>query len=277
MKFSVLMSIYHKEQAEFLKQSLDSVINNTLQPDEIVIVKDGKLTDELDTILEEYANNYSFIKLCGYEENKGLGEALRFGVEHCSYNIIARMDTDDICDKFRFEKQIKYLEEHPECNIIGSNVLEFIDNIENGVGQRNMPESHEEIIKFSKSRNPLVHPTMVMKKELILEAGNYRHYHLVEDYDLLVRMIMKGGNCYNVQENLVYVRVGVDFYNRRGGWKYCKSIAKFEKELYKKKYISFFKFITNVCIRSAVYLSPSWLRGWIYKKKLRKYVKNKGN
>ena len=267
------MSLYIKENPQNLKESLDSVLNNTLVPDEIVIVKDGKLTEELDNILNDYAKNNPIIKLCGYEENKGLGEALRFGVEQCSYDIIARMDTDDVCANMRFEKQIKYLQEHPECDIVGCNVLEFIGEINNGVGQRNMPETHEEILKFSKKRNPLVHPTMTMKKDLILKAGKYRHYHLVEDYDLLVRMIMLGAKCYNLQENLVFVRVGVDFYNRRGGWKYCKSIAKFERELFKRKYISFFRFLCNVCIRSAVYLAPSWLRGWIYKKKLRRYVK----
>lgn len=273
MKFSVLMSIYIKEKPEHLKESLDSILSNTLLPDEIVIVKDGKLTDELNAVLDEYKSKYSIIRLCGYEQNKGLGEALRFGVENCSNEIIARMDTDDICDKTRFEKQIKFLEEHADYDIVGSNVLEFVNSITNGVGQRYMPETHDEILKFSKKRNPLVHPSMVMKKQLILDAGNYRHYHLVEDYDLLVRMIMKGGKCYNVQENLVYVRVGEDFYNRRGGWKYCKSINKFETELFKKKYISLFRYLINVCIRSAVYLSPSWLRAWIYKKKLRKSVK----
>lgn len=273
MKFSVLMSLYYKENPKFLKQSLDSVFNSTLLPNEVVIVKDGKLTPELDAVLEEYAQKYNEIKLCGYEENRGLGEALRFGVEHCSYDVIARMDTDDICEKSRFEKQTKFLEDHSEYGLIGSNTLEFIDNIENGISQRIMPETNEEIVKYSKKRNPFVHPSIMFRKQLVLDAGNYRHYYLVEDYDLIVRLIMNNVKCYNMQEDLVFMRVGEDFYNRRGGWKYCKSIAKFEKEIYKKKYISFVNYITNVCVRSAVYLAPGWIRSWIYKRKLRKNIK----
>lgn len=273
MEFSVLMSIYYKETVSNLRQSLDSVLSNTVQPNEIVIIKDGKLTDELEQCLQEYQTNYDFIKIYGYEQNKGLGLALQFGVEKCQYEWIARHDTDDICDKFRFEKQIKFLEENPKCTMVGSFVAEFIDNLDNVISQVELPTSYEDIVKFSKKRTPFRHPTLFMKKADIISAGNYQDCYLVEDYDLITRMLQNETYALNIPSNLVYMRVSKDFYNRRGGWKYCKSINKFMKTLRKRKYISFMRYLSNITIRTIVSLSPSWLRSWIYKHKLRKKVK----
>lgn len=275
MEFSVLMSVYFKETAKNLSESLDSILQNTVLPTEIVIIKDGKLTEELDTCLAEYQAKYDIIKIFGYEENRGLGLALQFGVEKCSCTWIARHDSDDICDKLRFEKQTNFLTTHPECTMVGSFVGEFIDSIDNIVSQVELPTSYDDILKFSQKRTPFRHPTLFMKKEDILRAGNYQNFYLVEDYDLITRMLQAGTIAMNIPENLVYMRVSKDFYNRRGGWKYCKSINKFMKALRKRKYISYFRYLKNIVIRTIVSLSPSWLRAWIYKHKLRKQVKQK--
>lgn len=273
MDFSVLMSIYYKETVANLCQSLDSIFNNTVLPNEIVIIKDGKLTDELEQCLNEYQSKYDIIKIYGYEQNKGLGLALQYGVEKCNNEWIARHDTDDICDKFRFEKQIKFLEQNPKCSMVGSFVAEFIDTPDNIISQVELPINYDDIIKFSKKRTPFRHPTLFMKKAEVLKAGNYQDCYLVEDYDLITRMLQAGTYAMNIPENLVFMRVSKDFYNRRGGWKYCKSINRFMKTLRKRKYISFFRYLCNISIRTVVSLSPSWLRSWIYKHKLRKQVK----
>lgn len=269
------MSVYFKETAKNLSESLDSILQNTVLPTEIVIIKDGKLTEELDTCLAEYQARYDIIKIFGYEENRGLGLALQFGVEKCSCTWIARHDSDDICDKLRFEKQINFLTTHLECTMVGSFVGEFIDSIDNIISQVELPTSYDDILKFSQKRTPFRHPTLFMKKEDILRAGNYQNFYLVEDYDLITRMLQAGTIAMNIPENLVYMRVSKDFYNRRGGCKYCKSINKFMKALRKRKYISYFRYLKNIVIRTIVSLSPSWLRAWIYKHKLRKQVKQK--
>lgn len=266
--FSVLMSVYYKEKPEHLKESIESLINQTVLPTEIVIVKDGKLTLELEQVLAEYINNPLF-NITGYEENKGLGPALNYGVNKCKYNIIARMDSDDICNNSRFEKQLNYLINNKDISLIGSNTIEFIDTLANAVCARKMPENNEEIIKYSKTRNPFIHPSIMTYKKVILDAGNFRDYYLCEDYDMWVRILEKRYKAYNIQENLVYMRVSRDFYKRRGGIKYCKAIIKFKKELYNKGYMSYYKYLKTKYATMIVSLMPAKIREFVYKKFLR--------
>lgn len=270
-KFSVLMSVYYKENPKYLTESIKSLLNQTIVPNEIVIVKDGKLTDELNSVLGRYINNPVF-KIVGYETNNGLGFALNYGVNQCKYNIIARMDSDDICNEERFKKQLDYLINHPEIKLIGSNTIEFIDNINNSISNRIMPENNNDIREYSKTRNPFIHPSIMTYKNVLLNAGNYRNYYLCEDYDMWVRVLEKGYEAYNIQENLVYMRVSKDFYKRRGGIKYCKAIVKFKKELYKKGYMTYGKYFKTKYATIIVSLMPGFVREFIYKKLLRKNV-----
>ncbi|MDE6655586.1 MAG: glycosyltransferase, partial [Anaeroplasmataceae bacterium] len=217
-KFSVLMSVYYKEKPEYLEESLLSLLRQTVLPNEIVIVKDGKLTEQLEAVLTKFSLQYPFIHCYGYEENKGLGLALNYGVEKCQYDIIARMDSDDISREDRFELQLKVLLEK-NVDLLGSNTKEFIDTIDNVQSTRIMPENHEAILNYSKTRNPFVHPSIMTYKEVILSAGNFKNFYLCEDYDMWVRILEKGYKAYNIQDVLVYMRVGKDFYKRRGGLK----------------------------------------------------------
>ena len=260
------MSLYYKENPVYLQQSIQSILNQTLLPSEIVIVKDGKLTKELEEVLTSYSNN-PVIKIIGYEDNKGLGLALKYGVENCSNDIIARMDSDDIAEPTRLEKEIKLINEG--YDLVGSNTIEFMDSIDNIISKRYMPITNEEIILYSKKRNPFVHPSIMFKKHLCLEAGNYRDFYLVEDYDMWVRMIMLGARCANINEFLVYMRVSNDFYERRGGHKYYLAIRKFFKELKMKKYISWKGYYKTIIPRFLVYHIPNKIRKIVYKRKLR--------
>lgn len=270
MKFSVLMAVYHKENPCWLRESLESVINQTVVPDEIVVVKDGKLTKQLDEVILEYSEKYpEMLKVCGYEENKGLGPALNYGVKMCSFDTIARMDTDDVSITDRFEKQISFLKANPDIDLVGSNTIEFTDNIDNVVSKRFMPENSEEIIKYSKTRCPFVHPSVMFRKKAILEAGNYQKVHLCEDYDMWVRLLQKGSKCYNIQENLVFMRVNKDFYKRRGGIKYFKSITSFKRKIYKQRYMTRGQYLKTYWASAIVCLAPGFVRSFIYKKMLR--------
>lgn len=266
--FSVLMSVYYKDNPKFLEEAIESVLNQTVVPTEIVIVKDGKLSNELENTLEKYGKK-SIFNIIGYEENKGLGLALNYGVNHCKFNIIARMDSDDICNNLRFEKQLNYLIENKNISLIGSNTIEFIDDVSNVISVRKMPENNDEIINYSKTRNPFIHPSIMTYKKELLNAGNFRDYYLCEDYDMWTRMLENGCQCHNIQENLVYMRVSKEFYKRRGGIKYCKAIIKFKKELYKKEYMSYCKYFKTKFATMLVSLMPAKIREFIYKKFLR--------
>ena len=126
MKFSVLLSVYRKEQPAYLRQSLDSIFTQTLLPDEVVLVKDGPLTDALDEVAEDYCRKYPVIRVVPLSENQGLGRALNEGLKHCSYDLVARMDTDDVAKPERFEKQIAVFCAHPEMDVVGAWIDEFV-------------------------------------------------------------------------------------------------------------------------------------------------------
>ena len=264
--FSVLMSLYSKENPKYLDEAINSILNQSLLPSEIVIVKDGILTQELEAVLDKYSNNPIF-KIVGYEKNRGLGLALNFGIKHCSNEVVARMDTDDISMPDRFEKEMKLIEDG--YDLVGTNTIEFIDSTENIISKRNMPLTHDEIVLYSKKRNPFVHPSIMFKKELCLRAGNYKDYYLVEDYDMWVRMMICGARCVNINENLVYMRISNDFYERRGGHKYYLSIKKFFKELRNINYITFIDYYKTMLPRLVIYHIPNKIRKIIYEKKLR--------
>ncbi|MGL5616064.1 MAG: glycosyltransferase [Sarcina sp.] len=264
MKFSVLMSVYFKENPKYLSEAIESVLNQTVIPSEIVIVKDGKLSEDLDNVINNYIKKYkNLFKIIELEKNQGLGVALEKGIVACSYEIIARMDTDDISKNDRFEKQLKIMEEK-SLDIVGSNISEFDGEQENIISQRLVPETLEEIKKFSKRRNPFNHMTVMYKKESILNAGNYKEFLWFEDYNLWVRALLKGAKCYNIQENLVNARTGREMFSRRGGIKYIKQEIKMQKFMVKNKYISLYTYGTNILERIFIRVLPNKIREIIY-------------
>lgn len=270
-KYSVLMSVYIKEKAEYLETSILSMLNQTYKPSEFVIVEDGPLTKELEDVINKYRNKYKdLFKIVKLESNMGLGPALKRGVEECSYDWIARIDSDDISIPERCEKQFNRIKENPKIDLIGSNHIEFIDDIKNIQSYKDLPTSNEQIIKYAKKRNPFSHSVMLLKKEKVLKAGNYREYYYLEDYDLWVRMIENGCYCENINEYLSYVRVSKDLYKRRGGIKYLKSILKFKRELYKKGFYSLKDYVISSSCHIIVCLMPNTLRDLFYRKLLRK-------
>lgn len=150
MYFSVLLSVYKKERIDNLRQSLDSLFAQTIFPDEVILVEDGPLSDKLNNVVNEYQSNYSALKVVSLPVNQGLGKALNEGLKHCSHDLVARMDTDDIAKPERFEKQVKVFRKHPEVDVVGSWIDEFEGDISHVVSVRRLPECHEEILSFAK-------------------------------------------------------------------------------------------------------------------------------
>lgn len=270
-KYSVLMSVYYKEKPEWLEYSIKSMLNQTIFPTEFVLVKDGPLTSELEDIINKFKKEYpKLFNILQLEKNQGLGPALRIGVENCKCDYIARMDSDDYSCPDRIEKQYQIIKNNPDIGIIGTNVDEFEGNINNVNCHVILPKKHIDIVKFSKRRCPFRHPSIILKKDEVLKAGNYRKFYLCEDYDLYVRMIREGCICYNVQESLVFMRIGKDFYKRRGGWKYMKTILKFKNEQFKIGYFSLKDYLASTIPHIIVCLMPNFLRDYVYRNFLRK-------
>ena len=265
MNFSVLLSVYHKEKAEFLDMSMTSIWDEqTIKPNEIVLVQDGLLTDELNEIIGKWKEKLGeTLKVISLEENIGLGNALNIGLKECNYELVARMDTDDISASDRFEKQLKIFENN-DIDICSSWVSEFESTEENIVSCRKLPREDDELIEFSKKRNPLNHPAVMYKKSAIQNAGGYKDMPWFEDYYLWVRMIASRAKMYNIQEPLVSMRAGYAQLERRSGFKYALSELKLQKEFLRLNHINYLEFARNVFIRFASRLAPKYLLKKIY-------------
>ena len=264
INFSVLLSIYHKEKTINLKQCLDSIINQTIESNEIIIVKDGPLTEELENVLNDYSKHNINLKIIPLPQNLGLGKALNEGLKHCSYEIVARMDTDDIAKPERFKKQIAVFKSYPDVDVVGTWIDEFEESPQNIISTRKLPETHKEIHQYAQKRNPINHPTVMFKKHAVIAAGGYQHFPLFEDYYLWVRMLLNGAKFYNIQESLLYFRFSPDMIKRRGGFKYACIEAKFQWILHQLGFISLTKTCINIAIRFGTRIIPNSLRSWIY-------------
>ena len=271
--FTVCISVYKNDKPENVRAALDSMlVHQSVKPEEIVLVQDGPVPEELSLLLAEYEGKYpKVLHIIRLEKNGGLGNALRLGVENAKYDIIARMDSDDICLSDRFEKQLAFMEAHPDCDIVGGQITEFIDTPSNIVGKREVPCSNEAIYQYMRSRCALNHPTVMFKKKSVLKAGNYIDWFWNEDYYMWIRMMELGCVFANLPDVLVNMRSGLDQYGRRGGMKYFKSEIGIKKLMLEKGMINRKEYVVNYIQRFIIQLMlPSSVRGWVFRTFARK-------
>ena len=271
LKFSVLMPVYWKETPEYFQTALESILNQTLMPDEIVIVEDGKLTDELNSLIKTYTSRHpQLFKIVALDKNVGQGLARNAGLKHCSNNLVALMDSDDIADKTRFEKQINYLKDHPEVDVIGSNITEFEGVPENIISKKVVPLTQDEIFRFGKWRSPINNMTVVYKKDKVMSVGGYNTFNFGEDYLLFAKMLIAGMQFCNLEECLVNARSGTRMLAKRVGAKRILQEIQLFWKFYRMGYINLFELSRNVSLKFLLRIIPSALRTWIYMKFLRK-------
>ncbi|AMQ07891.1 glycosyltransferase [Sporosarcina psychrophila] len=266
--YSVLMSVYRKESPVNLDLSLESMFSQTHPTNDFVLICDGPLTDELNTVIADYQKRFpDILKIHRFKKNMGLGVALRQGIQNCENELIARMDSDDIAVNNRCEREQQEIIKG--YDIVGSNIAEFIDTIDNIIATRTVPENHEDIVRFVKKRNPFNHPSVMYRKSKVLEAGNYRDEYRLEDYYLWVDMISIGCKGYNIQENLVHMRSTKDMYKRRSGLSLVKSLLRLRKYMQKSGLINVFEFISITIAQTILAVIPNALRSVLYRKVLR--------
>ncbi len=270
-KYSVLMSLYKKEDPDYFQLALDSMINQTVKPDEIVLVEDGPLTDELYAVVKDYEDKYyGLLHLVINKRNLGLGLALNKGLEVCRNEFIARMDTDDISKPERCEKQLKRFEEKPELAIVGSYIDEFIGTPDNVISQRRVPTTSETIYNYAKKRSAFNHPVVMYRKSAVLAEGGYSSLKRNQDVDLFGRMLFKGYKAENIDEALLWFRSGRDLAIRRKSWENTWSYIATIRKFWKMGYSSFSNYISVALAQTMMYLMPVKIQSWIYKKFLRK-------
>lgn len=270
MEFSVLISVYYNDNPTFFKEALESLYNQELLPNEIVLVKDGPLSNELNHVIEKFVFNDKIdLKLVILEQNSGLGIALSTGLLKCSYDYVARMDSDDICKPNRFKKQVDFMLKNPKVDIVGSWIDEFVEASKRVISVRKVPIAHTAMMSYLKGRCPLNHSTVFFKKKSVFEAGNYQECYLKEDLFLWLRLYSNGFIFANIDESLLYFRITEDFFKRRGGLDYAKSELKMFNYRYKIGLINIFEYLYFVIITIPIRLMPTGLRALVYKKLLR--------
>ena len=268
---SVLLSVYEKENPIFFSEALDSIYTNqTRKPDEVVLVEDGPLTKELYDAIDAFEKRCPCLVVHRFEKNQQLGRALAKGVEICSGDLIARMDTDDVALENRLEEQEAYMLAHPEVDVCGGWIEEFDTNDETFRQIKKMPEHHEDIYQYAKYRNPVNHMTVMLRKDAVLAVGNYEHFPLLEDYKLWMKLLAHGSKFYNVPKVLVRMRSGNNVYSRRGGLEYTKrymGLRKYQKSL---GLLHGFEYPKVIVLTLGMTASGSFLRKIFYRKVLRK-------
>lgn len=265
------MAVYHNDCSQYFRIALDSIINQTIHPTEIILVVDGPVSNELANCITGYKSRCEYLTPIILEKNSGLGNALRIAVEASKYELIARMDSDDISVPDRFEKQLKRFEQDDELSLLGGDISEFIVDENNIAGRRVLPNNNREIKEYLRKRCPFNHMTVMFKKSEVLKVGNYKDWFWNEDYYLWIRMYEAGCRFENMPDTLVKVRVGADMYKRRGGMKYFKSEAALQKYMFDKRIIGICRYAFNVMVRFIVQVVvPNSVRGVVFKKLARK-------
>lgn len=268
--FSVLMSVYFKENPTYLSQSLESIYKQSVPADEFILVEDGPLTKELDEVIEKYQKKINNFKIVRLEKNSGLGAALNEGTKKCTSTYILRADSDDICCENRFEIQMLFAKNHSDVDVFGSNIYEFKNNInEEDLRLKQMPTS-KEVSEYITKRNPINHMTACIKRESLIKAGNYLPMQLLEDYYLWTRMYNLNMKIDNIQKPLVYARIGNGFEKRRGNKKQIVGWKELQNYMLKNKIISKKRYYKNIINMYLMVYCPTFIRKVAYKCILRK-------
>lgn len=263
--YSVLMTVYKKDSPEFFKTSVDSMLNQTVMTNDFVLVCDGELTDELNNLINNYEQKYkNLFNVVRLPSNIGLGCALAQGILECKNELVARMDDDDISHKDRCEKQLNFFANNPDIDLLSSYVSEFEHNPLEPIRIKKVPTKQNEILKFSKRRNPFNHSAVMVKKSSLIDAGNYSVMRTNQDVDTWVRMLNQGYVGANIDEVLVDFRFDNNTYSRRKNWKNVKLMIDVWKNFYKKGYCSYSDYLYVLCIQIGVLIIPQKILHWAY-------------
>lgn len=264
MKYSVLMSVYAKDNPEHLRLSIESMLNQTVMPEQFVLVQDGPVPSDLNKIIDVYKNDYKDIfTVVPLAQNGGLGKALDEGIKYCRNELIARMDADDISLPTRCERELELFNENPNLVICGCNIDEFYENINEVETIRKVPSKHKDIVKFIRRRQPFNHPTVMYKKSEVIRCGGYGELRRKQDFDLFSRMMNMGCYALNIDESLLKFRADRDNYKRRKSWSYVKSSIIVGKLNYKRGYCSLIDFLYILIGQMTLFLIPLKVMAYI--------------
>lgn len=264
--FSVLLSVYKGEDPVFLDHALVSIYDvQKLKPSQVVLVKDGFLTPELDDVVSTWEKKLvDVLTIVPLERNVGLGPALNEGLKYCKHELVARMDTDDVALPDRFAKQVEFMQANPDI-VASSAILEEWDSgLQKKQGVRHLPLEPDAVLKFAKRRSPLSHPVAIFRKKIVLDYGGYPPLRKAQDYALWSLLLSKGYKLANLPDVLLKMRTGNEMLGRRG-WDYFKQeyrLLKYQREI---GFLSYSGFVVNVLLKGGLRVAPDFVKRWAYR------------
>lgn len=264
---SVVMASYCGDVPEQLFAAGESIFNQTRVPDELVLVFDGPVALSHVQAVERISK-LGVVRVLRLEHSLGPGGARHHGITAAAHDVVAVMDADDLSLPTRFEKQMALIEAG-EADVVGAWIQEFEHQPGDMEAVRKVPESHEEVWLYAKRRSPMNNVTAMFNKKKYMEAGGYNTMRSFEDYDLYVRMLMKGARFRNLPEVLVNVRGGREMYKRRGGLEQIPIESAMLYRMYRSGFFTLGEFLSNWFIRTAMRLLPNNIRQVAYQLVLR--------
>ncbi|MGL5409474.1 MAG: glycosyltransferase [Shewanella sp.] len=263
--FSVLLSVYKKEFSHHVRSSLTSIWDHqSLKPNQIVLVKDGALTAELDCEIDKWKDKLGDVfTIVSLNDNVGLASALNYGLQYCKYDLVARMDTDDIAMPERFDLQVAFMKANEDIVVSSGYIEEWNADFSAKMSSRVLPLDNNNIVKFAKMRSPISHPACIFRKSVIIEVGGYPTIY-PEDHLLWVRVLLAGYKLANIPQVLLRMRAGEDFISRRG-YNFLKGELASYRIMYQLKFITVGQYLKACVFRTLVRLPPPKLKVLLYK------------
>ena len=269
MEFSALICVYERDNIDYFIEACDSVFDQTLFPNEIILVVDGPVSIQLKNSIIEIERKIHELdckyKIVWLKQNMGHGIARQTGLEQCTYGLVALVDADDINYVDRFKLQVDYFKFNPHTSVLGSQIREISHSSKRPLRLKTVPCGSEALSIYLKTRCPFNQMSVMFKKQDVLNSGGYIDFFHNEDYHLWIRMRINGYIFANLPTITVDARINESFYNRRGGLKYFLSEVKIQRYMLKNGVISLGLYALNIGIRFLVQIvTPPRIRGKIF-------------
>lgn len=268
--YSVLMSVYEKADPGQLREAIRSMTEQTVRPGDFVIVCDGPLREEQNRVLADFERKHpGLFQILRLPENVGIGAAANAGLAVCKFDLVAKMDADDIAVPERCEKQLAAFKENPDLSVLGGWIAEFAENPRAPFAVRKVPAEDWEIRRFARRRQPFNNMTVMYRRRAVLAVSGYGSYRRGEDYDLYLRLLHAGYRAGNLQEVLVNARVNRSAMTRRAGWGTIKGCIRTRWNACRMGFATWTDFLYCMAGQTLMVLSPGPVRQWLYRKYLR--------
>lgn len=273
LNYSVLLTVYKSDVSDYFELSLRSMLQQTVLSDDIVVVKDGPLSEPLEQVLNSFLKEFpERIHPLQLPQNMGLGLALNEGLKICKNDLVARMDADDISLPNRCEEQLKMFESDPDLDIVGCPVKEFVGDPSEAIRIRNVPLDNSSIYQYARRRDPFNHPTVMYRRSKVLQYGPYKPYRKNQDTALWIDMLSHGCKCANCKEPLLLFRFDENTYRKRKSWVNTKLLISIRWDAYRRGFCSLFDFLSVAILQMGVLVLPTAFQKYIYQRFLRSRI-----